>query len=203
MERFVHYIITPFNYGLYKRSWDKEAWMEQRLDIFRRYTLPSLQRQTNQNFKWLIRFDPDTPEIPDFGYDNIVISHDAGAGQYLNKHVRTPWLITSRIDNDDYYEPTFVEEIQRCFDEREMIIDVDGRQLDAKTGLFYAFPKYRMNSPFLSLIEKRRERYRTVKCYNHGDMRNHFPGMKIHKKLVVQVIHDTNQMNRLTGVKDA
>ena len=176
--------------------------MKQRLEVFREYTLPSLKAQTCQDFRWLIRFDPDTPKIPDFDYDNIVISFERGAGIFLNKHVKSKWLITSRIDNDDYYEPTFVEEIQRCFNEKTLLIDVDGRQLDAKTGKFYQFPKYSMNSPFLSLIERKKDRYRTVKCYNHGDMRNHFPCRKICKKLVVQVIHGTNLMNRLTGIKE-
>lgn len=202
MERFVHYILTHFNYGLYGRSWDKELWMKKRLDIFRRFTLPSLQAQTNQDFKWLIRFDPQTPEVPDFGYDNIVTSFDPGAGMYINRHVTTPWLITSRIDNDDYYEPTFIEEIQRCFNEEELLIDVNGRQMDIKTGRFYRFPKYSLNSPFLSLIEKKKDRYSTVRCYTHGDMKNHFKTRYINKKLVVQVIHDTNLCNRLTNIPE-
>jgi len=202
MERFVHYIVTPFNYGLYKRSWDTEAWMEKRLRLFRKYTLPAMKAQTCQNFKWLIRFDPDTPEIPQFDYENIITSFEVGAGKYLNKHVKTPWLITSRIDNDDYYEPTFVEEIQRCFEEREILIDVKGRQLDDKTGLFYSFPKYDRNSPFITLIERKKYKYYTVKRYNHGDMKNHYRSRVIHKKLAVQVIHDTNQMNRLTNISE-
>jgi len=176
--------------------------MSKRMELFEKYTLPGMRAQTNQNFKWLVQFDVDTPEVPDFDYGNIIICHERGAKEYLDKHVRDKWIITSRLDNDDYYEPTFVEEIQRCFDMRELLIDIGGRQLDHKTGKFYQFPKYSMDSPFISLIEKRKGGYRTVKCHNHGQMKRHFRKKYINKKLVVQVIHDTNEMNRLTKIEE-
>ena len=147
-------------------------------------------------------FDPDTPEVPDFDYDNIIIVPPTGTSQYFNKRAYAGWLITSRLDNDDYYEPTFIEEIQRCFKEKELLIDVNGRQLDHITGKFYQLPKYNRNSPFLSLIERKGARYKTARYTNHSKMNNHFRTKYINKKLVVQVIHDTNQMNRLTKIED-
>jgi len=80
------------------------------------------------------------------------------------------------------------------------LIDVNGRQLDHKTGKFYQFPKYSLDSPFLSLIEQRD--YKTARYTNHGKMKQHFKTKYINKKLVVQVIHDTNQMNSLTNIED-
>ena len=205
MERFVHYIVTTFNCGLYKRSWDTGKWMEKRLELFEKYTLPSLKAQTCQDFKWLLMFDPATPKIPDFDYDNIIITCESGTAKYFNKHMKDKWLITSRLDNDDYYEPTFVEEIQRCFKEEQLLIDVNGRQLDHKTGKFYKLPKYNLNSPFLSLIERRKDwivKYKTVRYTNHGKMKQYFKTKYINKKLVVQVIHDNNRMNSLTKIED-
>lgn len=199
MERFVHYIITSFNWGVYKKRRYRDCaewWVEDRIRLFEKYTLPGMRAQTNQDFRWVLIFDPSTPEIPNFDYDNIIYSTTPSARDNVAR-VGTEWLITTRIDSDDYFEPTFIEEIQRCFNKKEVLVDIGGRQLDDRTGKFYEFPPYKCNSPFISLIEKRP--FKGIKCHNHGDMKRYFKTKYINKKLAVQVVHDNNLMNRLTN----
>ena len=197
MENCVHYIITSFNWGVYRRYKERAGWwMEERVRLFKKYPLPGMRAQTNQRFRWVLIFDPDTPEIPDFEYENIIYSTIPSAKDNVAR-VDSQWLITSRIDNDDYYEPTFIDEIQRCFKEKTMLVDIGGRQLDDRTGKFYTFPLYNCTSPFISLIEKRP--FKTVKHLNHMAMKNHFTPKYINKQLAVQVVHGNNKMNMIVG----
>jgi len=52
-----HFLITRFNYA------DDYEHLEQRIELFRRYTMPSIYAQTIKNFEWLIIGQPSF-EIP-------------------------------------------------------------------------------------------------------------------------------------------
>ena len=116
-----------------------------------------------------------------------------GLQQYLDDDCNTRWIITTRLDNDDAMAPFLMLVVQDHF-KRQRLTFVD-------------FPKgYRLKdaqlhehneacNPFLSLIEKIRDKPRTVMSFEHG--------VKIAKtkKVVLgnmqpawlQVIHERNK----------
>jgi hypothetical protein len=63
---YQHFILTRFNIKLWSKdkngqSTQTEEWLKQRFDLFETYCLPSIQKQTQKNFKWIVLFDADTP----------------------------------------------------------------------------------------------------------------------------------------------
>ena len=64
---FEHFIITRFNLPIYKStkagevSSTDEDYLAKRMDIFKKFCLPSVIQQSCQNFKWLVLFDKKTP----------------------------------------------------------------------------------------------------------------------------------------------
>ena len=122
------------------------------------------------------------------------------------------WIITTRLDNDDIILPTFIEKIQAQFNERFLLVDTDGYQLDLRTGKHYDVARRSNNSPFISLIERTGEvwnsmdgktiitdQVKTAMWCNHTNMELHFPSMKIPERLYKMVIHGRNIANRIIG----
>lgn len=69
--KFEHYILTRFNLPLLgidvcedkKVDACSEQYLSYRMHLFENYCLPSIKKQTNQNFKWLLLLDINTPEV--------------------------------------------------------------------------------------------------------------------------------------------
>jgi len=213
-----HYIFTRWN--LLDRETDiynnpkiknPEKWMAHRIKLFEKYTLPSLKKQTNQNFTWLLAFSEQTPSeiICRYDYiDNIQIIYEYPT-DWLNANLpNSEYVITSRIDNDDYYYEDFVKEVQNEASaslflwkkpDFELVIDVEGVQFDEKTGKFYDNARVSNNSPFISFVEPVRKELKTVYYCSHTNMEGNFLSTKIKKRLSCMVIHDKNICNKIVG----
>ncbi|MFA5208586.1 MAG: glycosyltransferase [Candidatus Paceibacterota bacterium] len=198
---------------------DKEAWMEHRVKLFEEYCLPAMYRQTNKNFIWLLSFSNLTPwkyikRYIDIPFIQVICQYprDYIYRLYSQGEIKNgDWLITSRLDNDDYYEDEFIENIQSKFSSQFLLIDTDGRQLEVSTGKYYDTARWSPNSPFISLIEQvgtpwespEKPFYdspvRTVYYCSHSNMLLHFPAVRIDEPLYVMVIHDRNCSNRIVG----
>lgn len=132
-----HYLVTQWNCDLYDLDW-----LKQRQTIFERFTLPSVQAQTNKNFEWVLVSDSRTPK--EFkkilnSYGAFVIYHDFENHKWMtgpinpnetpiDKAVRletigdivagfigkqdTDYVITTRLDNDDCIASDYIENIQ-------------------------------------------------------------------------------------------
>jgi hypothetical protein len=223
---FKHYIFTRWNkinaeLDLYNNPDipDKEAWMDHRVYLFEKYCLPAMYAQTCKNFTWLLSFAKQTPrwyikryvDIPFvqviYDYPRDYINRLYADGDLQNGQ----WLITSRLDNDDYYEPRFIETVQAQFKKQFLLVDTDGRQLEVATRKFYDTARWSPNSPFISLIEQvgtpwnspQQPYYdspvRTVYYCSHSNMLLHFPAVRIDEPLYVMVIHDRNCSNHIVG----
>ena len=199
--KYKHYILTRFNLGLYSDNPYKvenpDKWMDTRIELFEKTAFPSIMKQTNKNFTWLMAFDINTPQKYTRLYDycdKIEVCFER-PDDYLRRQEREmEWLITSRFDNDDIYDPQFVAEIQRNFRPIEEIIDVDY----TKTNLIdKEIPTSRVkpNSPFLSLVEKWENNVKTAMAYPHSNMTAYFRSRKLNKVLAKMVIHENNQSN--------
>jgi hypothetical protein len=122
-----HVLLTRFNLptgGVEGLIRAREGWLRERVGLFEAYCAPSVHSQTCQDFRWIIYFDPDSPEwlndwisrnapgrfTPVFrssvSSDDVVIDIRTflGGGSSM--------LVTSNIDNDDSFALDFVERIQ-------------------------------------------------------------------------------------------
>ena len=139
-----HVILTRFNLpsgGTEARIRASESWLVNRWELFERYCAPSVAAQTNQNIKWIIYFDPESPEWL-----------KAAVAPYAERGLFTPiyraevpypdlladvrdvssgiadMLMTTNLDNDDGLAVDFVERLQSAvvFSDRRALYLVNG-----------------------------------------------------------------------------
>ena len=123
MADFRHYILTRFNAGLYNRAAElgivPDQWMEHRLALFTRITLPSIAGQSCRNFTWLVLLDKETPQrylrlFEAMDCPNLRLVYTGkGPGTWFQGIEPGQYdLITTRIDNDDAFHADTVRAIQ-------------------------------------------------------------------------------------------
>lgn len=126
-----HLILTRFNlqYEADDTIGISDEWLCDRMALFEEYCLPSIQKQTVQNFRWILICDirtPDaykaklehykelvaqieviyTPRLEDFNPLYRQIGNTYASNNTL--------LLTTRLDNDDALAPTYVETAQNA-----------------------------------------------------------------------------------------
>lgn len=226
--KFNHYILTRFNllnpttdiYNNPKIDNPKE-WMQHRINLFDKYTLPSIMKQTCKDFTWLLSFSQKTPQNVINKYKNlrnIRVIYEYPV-DYLRKTYKKDWLLTTRFDNDDILLPGFVEKVQyhvkkstKVGSFRTEVIDVLGVQWDMKANKWYDSGRNMYNSPFLSLFENTKKPFlschvgfgiiegiKTAMYCSHTKMIQHFSACRIEDPLAVMCIHDRNISNSIVG----
>jgi len=207
---FNHFLLCRYNLGLYSTNpynvEDKDGWMRERLPMFKRL-LDSLEAQTNKDFILVFSIDPFTPvefqkELAELlnTYSFSWLGCTVQPREFmLTLKIEREWMITSRIDNDDEYKPTFIETIQNAFREKREVLDVQGLQFDGKD--YYTSGRRTPNSPFISLVEPSNER-KTVQYRAHSSMGKFAPARFVGTDpLYVQHIHNSNVINKIKGTK--
>ena len=132
-----HYLISLWNVDCYDIGW-----LERRAKVFEKFTLPSVEGQSNKNFEWLLISDTRTPDK----FKDVLGSYPARVHYHDWEHhdwkypkspnetklqfsVRietipevieaaigepdTDYIITSRLDNDDILAVEHMDRIQR------------------------------------------------------------------------------------------
>tara|TARA_B110001450_G_C17639850_1_gene488887 strand:- start:416 stop:1258 length:843 start_codon:yes stop_codon:yes gene_type:complete len=220
---FDHFIITRFN--LKNKDWtlDKNAnnicdeeWLKFRYEVFTKTCYNSIKNQDVKNFKWLVYFDTNTPEL----YKDInkklhtdfplftPLYRDSNQ-QFLDnladdiKSLTTKdYIITTRIDNDDAFHYKAIETIQKEFDFQEEVI------INLPWIICFDMLKKRMSkhyfvsNPFISLIEKKTiETFKTVFSKQHNEWRksNEIININDKKPYCFQLIHERNICNNMQG----
>lgn len=220
---FNHYLITRFN--LRNPKWDvtknneallTDQWMEHRIGLFSDFCLPSIVAQTNKNFTWLLYFDVTTPDrfrkqIEELtaGQSNIRTFFIDGMPDFypqvkklIADEADQPYLITSRIDNDDCIHRNFIDEIQKQFKSQDYrAIDIlKGYSL--LTNPLMLGKKEHVFNPFISLIEKNSDP-KTVWMSDHNMWKKEDRITRItDKRLWLSIIHDKNKVNEFDGYGD-
>ena len=219
---FNHYLITRFN--LKNPKWDvtknnetllTDEWLEHRLWLFENFCFPSVMAQTNKGFSWLIYFDITTPETYRRRFEAIIASAanvrlfyiDGMPAFYpeIQKLIHAeagdkPYLITSRIDNDDSISKYFIDEVQKQFASQEyQAVDViKGYSLQIKPVIMLGKKEHIFN-PFISLIEKN-ENPKTVWANDHNHWKKETRVKQLtHKRLWMSIIHEKNKVNEFDG----
>lgn len=217
---YKHYIITRFN--LRKSDWTTgknkkpvltDLWHDNRFELFTNFCFPSVANQTNQNFEWLVFFDDSTKpkyrkiiedlQIQFSGFSSIFIDGmDAflPSVQQIVNSCNQPYLITSRLDNDDCLSRHYIEIVQNQFKRQDFLaLDfVNGYTLQSGKH-FKIGKKLHVFNPFISLIEKNNNPV-TVWSKNHAAWK-HEPLIESikNKPIWLSVIHEENKVNEFTG----
>lgn len=139
-----HVLLTRFNLpsgGAEARIRASENWLVNRWELFEQYCAPSVEAQTSRNFKWIIYFDPESPE-----WLKAAITPYAERGLFTPLYrAEVPYaellsdvsavspgtadmLITTNLDNDDGLAVNFVERLQSAviFSDRRALYLVNG-----------------------------------------------------------------------------
>jgi Putative rhamnosyl transferase len=203
-----HLVLTRFNVRWLIGPHDTD-WLAHRFDLFDRYCYPSVQGQTDQDFRWLVFFDEETPEpfrsridryaewpvfTPVFIgrpsseiYDGAIAAHAGTADQ----------LVTTRLDNDDAIARDFVARVRSAVRPgvREFLNLPAGYVWHR--GRLYRH-QHRANA-FITLAE-RTEGFRSVWANQHEEAPKIAPVRQVDERPAwLQVIHDRNISNRVRG----
>lgn len=171
-----HLVLTRWNvpWGSPYVARTDPVFLKTRLMLFARTCYPSLLRQSCQNFTWLGALDEASPDwlkqelAQLFPRMQLVIadwrthSWSATVTPYLNQ----PWLLTTRIDNDDFVHRDFVRELQAAWRPvREALSMPVGFSWQAGRS----YRRDYINNPFVSLNEAATTagNVRTVYCRMH------------------------------------
>ena len=133
--KIAHYIITRFNLPVARPNKNGVQqdhlgeWLYNRCALFEKYCLPSVNSQTNKNFKWILIFDRNTPVdiinkyrsdiIEPVTFEKTEEQAEADVCQsvlasYLKTNEKADLILTSRLDNDDMLHKDFVEDLQKA-----------------------------------------------------------------------------------------
>lgn len=219
---YKHYLITRFN--LRNKNWEytknnetllTREWMTHRMGLFRNFCLSSVVSQTNTNFQWLLFFDESTDDDFKQELEALLKPHSHFKSFYINGmdafHLSikafvnedskgSPYIITSRIDNDDCIHRDYIDTIQSQFKSQDfMAIDVlKGYSLQISPEIMLGKKEHIFN-PFISLIEKN-ESPKTVWFSDHNMWKKETRRIEIaYKRLWMSIIHEKNKVNEFDG----
>jgi len=217
-----HYLLTRYNTQLYsgKGFFDKhgrhineyaDEWMKHRFELFKNICLPSVEKQINQNFEWLVFLDKATPEQYIKQIEalqlkrkfKILFAEEEARDEslkYIKDDIGQRVCITSRIDNDDAIRYDFIETIQ------EMYKKNIGNSLVFKKGTYFDIESKRQSihtyprNPFLTLIKPSND-INDVWSVEHGNIDS------ISREVIeidcepmwLSTVHKYNRKNNLRG----
>lgn len=229
-----HIVLTRFNLAIrfgYDRKdteipiaseapWLDKEYLGKRFEIFEKYTFPSLQNQTDKDFKWIVMFHKDTPKVykdkireftnrmPQmeawFFDDEGCKTYKQDIKEYI-KRTCPGGVITTRIDNDDIMHRTFIEKCKKAFEKvkgTSVLTYVNGYQYDSRNDIIINYDF--VNNHFLSLYVPAEEEVDHIFMYNHVRIDDSIEEKARHKivertsiPLWVEVITETNCVNDL------
>lgn len=224
-KEYMHFIITRFNIptkyaGRKNTSMDNvdpktnEKYLDYRMNLFDRYTFPSLKNQTNKNFKWLVLFSNQTPQkykkrlqlfaeeftnfCPLYLTDEEAYNFDIYLESVLNQYDCDTY-ITTRIDNDDAISINMIEEIQKYYkqecNENLLLSFTCGLQYTEKTKRF-ATQNIKGNH-FITMILTNPSK--TVISFPHNKIPKEITTVTMGEKkkpMWIEVIHENNYANQ-------
>lgn len=216
---FRHVILTRFNLATPGRESairNQPGWLAGRFALFERYCLPTLAAQTVGDFRWIVYFDEATPEpfrarieaarrvadfhpyfTPIFPGERwgISVREILGAGGGA-----VPWLLSTRLDNDDGLAVDFVARVQAAVagfgaPRRAAFNVTNGYVFDGRRAYALAHP----SNAFASLLEPW-EAARTVSDVQHMRLAEQGPVVQVAGPGGwLQVVHGGNVSNKIRG----
>jgi hypothetical protein len=215
MRDIDHVLLTRFNLptrGVESTIRAKEGWLRDRVALFERYCLPSVSSQTSKDFRWIIYFDPQSPDwlmekIETLSASGIfvpIFRESVSPAELVSDlrettHALRSHLITTNLDNDDGLAADFVERIQSIPVSAEHTALYLGRGIiKSASGL------YRRRDPHNAFCSVRENWTDPQTCWVdwHDLLPRHMEAKSIGGAPGwLQVIHGTNVSNRVRGTR--
>jgi hypothetical protein len=205
-----HVLLTRFNARLDDQTPPPpEAWLRSRLELFDQYALPSVAQQDVPPDSWLIFCDSGSPawfyeEFPDrlpvwaepVWLDGPFSTDKAAAA--VAARMSTPWVITTRMDNDDCIARDYLGSVRAAFaSSREFINFTVG--LQSAGGRLYQ--RLDPSNAFVSLVEPT-VGLTTVFIDRHDRVANHGHLRQVKTPpMWIQIVHGENLANSIHGIR--
>lgn len=222
--KFTHFLITRFNVPVH--NWDKdksgvttlsEAWMDHRMDLFRKYCVPTIAGQSEKNFKWIIYCDVNSSERDIENIHKSVLSVPEASIRFVSdfdhlltdlkllmQNVSTPYVITSRVDNDDGLGRQYIYQVQKHFVGKDKtIINLEGGILYDTENRILTEIKHGRRNHYGSLVEEifPPENLVTVVGYPHDRPPESYPIVEVYQPYSwLKIIHSRNLSSRTNGI---
>ena len=218
---FSHVIMTRFNVARPRRHDPMRldpGWLAGRFDLFEKYCLPSVAAQTAAGFTWIIYFDEATPQplrdrieacrrvypfVPYFAaaIDAAFWPRSLAETLVETGPGRTPWLLTTRFDNDDALATDHVARLQAAVSRQDPPVRGSlnfPRGFVLEGGRIYALTH--LANAFASWLEPWTDKTRTAFAINHLKMARLAPVAQIDGGAAwLQVVHGGNVSNKVRG----
>lgn len=214
MTGLVHAVVTRFNLpspGLEARIRNSPGWLDHRIRLFERYTLPSMTRQTAVGATWLVYVDPASPP---WLIDRLT-AHESRGLLHLRHRTEVsrsvllgdiadavggtaPTLITTNLDNDDGLASDFLARIQAVEPpaSRSAIFLSSGLVVTARGAYLHHDP----SNAFASVREPWDSAAHTCWWDWHTLLRRSMPTVSVPGPPAwLQVVHGRNVSNRTRG----
>jgi hypothetical protein len=176
--KFTHYLITRFNVNisgngpeLIRQGVRTAGWELERMPLFEKICVPSVLGQTCPDFVWLIYCDTETSKpillrIREAVHKspNVEI-HQVSGFDEMKLHLqqkcaqsKTPYVITSRLDNDDAIGKKYIETVQTHFIPQDQVLLnlLGGVNYHISLKLLTRLRHKELNN-FISIIESTKE----------------------------------------------
>jgi len=194
--KYTHLIITKVNVKWREQSKDP-VWLGNRIKIINNILRPSLQAQTNKNFKFITLWGYE----PEGGIENehqIFIKSEGAAGilKELNKkilnYIDEENVLVTRIDSDNALGENFVETLQsNLIETTPFYYDIKSmHMLNTKTG-GKSIWKPDKTSGFISVMERTLDFQCIPYKYSHGDIGKYVKGVSLDLDVLL-TIHGDN-----------
>lgn len=209
-------LLTRFNLptGGYESLVRSDAWLRKRVVLFERYCLPSVMAQTDQDFIWIVYFDPASPDWLQrkikawSAYGNFcplfrerVLLADKQRDMVERAGAPISRLLTANLDNDDGLAAGFVASIRAAVPERgrHVLTIEDGLVLSGQRLFLHRDG----HNAFASVVE---DFEGCITCWAdaHNRLHHHMPSLQLKGAPGwLQVVHGDNVSNRVRGKRVA
>ena len=162
-------IHTMFNlpFGCARRDLSAPDWIDARVDIYLRFTVGSLARQTDQAFViWLDCREGSqndlAPHLPALTSAGVSVTFDRGRRLLAGLFEQSDILFVTRLDSDDMYSPDAIRIIRELHGDGRASQFYGGYVYDAAIG--HVFRVMRRSPPFYTF---RFDRGEIASCQRH------------------------------------
>ena len=186
-------------------------WLETRLQLFEEFCWPTLCAQTTKEFELHVYFDEKTPTRSLERFRDIVknssfvrvILCDFFDAEFARKEVQerlptgTPWVLTTRLDNDDGLHEDFVSTVQKIINPgvTEAINLPYGLVLTDRA----IYSSFQRSNAFISLLEEASS-CKTVLQVSHNEIASRFAVREVAMHpMWFQHVHGGNVSNKIRG----
>lgn len=216
MALATHVLVTRFNLpspGLQDMIRAQEGWLRDRVVLFARYCVPSVEYQTRRDFSWIVYFDPASPSwlrqamTPHIEKNSFTpVYRESVSRTEMLDDIRQRVcggriegdLITTNLDNDDALSRDFIARIQSA-EPSSATTAIYVKNGIVRAGKRVYALEYRRNA-FVSVRTPWNDPQATCWSEWHTNLEDFMPVVEIDGPPGwMQVVHGSNVSNRTKG----